>query len=116
MDRRLALVSEVQFVVTIAERITCRRIRNLLRSCYHRRSCVEAVFSAIKRKFGSAVRSIAATARINEVLAKVLLHNLTCIVHAVTEHGIANDVLGKPGKPPTPSSAPAAPVLTLVDL
>ena len=83
---------------------------------YHRRSCVEAVFSAIKRKFGGAVRSIAATARINEVLAKVLLHNLTCIVHAVTEHGIANDVIGKPSKPPTPSSAPAAPVLALVDL
>ena len=61
---------------------------------YHRRSCVEAVFSAIKRKFGSAVRSIHATARTNEVLAKVLLHNLTCIVHAVTEHGIANDVIG----------------------
>jgi len=60
---------------------------------YHRRSCVESVFSAIKRKFGGAVRSIHATARTNEVLAKVLLHNLTCIVHAVTEHGIANDII-----------------------
>lgn len=61
---------------------------------YHRRSNVESVFGSIKAKFGGAVRSIDPTARANEVLAKVLLHNLTCIVHAVTEHGIANDIIG----------------------
>ena len=55
---------------------------------YHRRSNVETTFWMIKSKFGSAVRSKLATAQVNEVLCKVLLHNLTCLVHAVEEHEI----------------------------
>jgi transposase len=79
---------------------------------YHRRSNVESVFGSIKAKFGGAVRSIDPTARVNEVLAKVLLHNLTCIVHAVTEHGIACDILDKPS--PAQPTTPMAPMLALV--
>jgi transposase len=55
---------------------------------YHQRSNVESTFSSIKRKFGGAVRSKRFTAQVNEVLCKVLLHNLACIVHAMHELGI----------------------------
>lgn len=55
---------------------------------YHKRSNVEATFSAIKRKFGGAVRSKRFTAQVNEVLCKVLCHNLSCLVHAMHELGI----------------------------
>jgi len=55
---------------------------------YHKRSNVEATFSAIKRKFGSAVRSKTFTAQVNEVLCKILCHNLSCLVHAIHELGI----------------------------
>ena len=62
---------------------------------YHRRSNVESAMWMIKSKFGGAVRSKLPTAQINEVLAKVLCHNLACIVHAITEFGIDAD-FGKP--------------------
>jgi hypothetical protein len=55
---------------------------------YHKRSNVEATFSAIKRKLGGAVRSKRFTAQVNEVLCKILLHNLSCLVHAMHELGI----------------------------
>lgn len=55
---------------------------------YHQRSNVEATFSAIKRRFGGAVRSKKFTAQTNEILVKVLLHNLTVLVHAMHELGI----------------------------
>jgi transposase len=76
-------------------------------SRYHRRSNVETTMWMIKSKFGGAVRSKLPTAQVNEVLAKVLCHNLTCIVHAITEFGIEADF--------APKSAPSAPpVLSLV--
>jgi transposase len=55
---------------------------------YHRRSNVETTMWMIKSKFGSAVRSKSPTAQVNEVLCKVLLHNLACIAMAVAEFGI----------------------------
>lgn len=55
---------------------------------YHKRSNVEATFSAIKRKFGGSLRSKRFTAQVNETLCKVLCHNLTCLVHAMYELGI----------------------------
>ncbi|MBI4021160.1 MAG: transposase [Candidatus Aenigmarchaeota archaeon] len=74
---------------------------------YHRRSNVETTMWMIKSKFGGAVRSKLPTAQVNEVLAKVLLHNLCCIVSAITEFGIEVDFAVKP-------SPSAPPVLTLV--
>ena len=62
---------------------------------YHRRSNVEATIGAIKALAGGAVRSKLPVARANEVLAKVLLHNLTCIVHAIEEFGIEIDLAPK---------------------
>jgi transposase len=74
---------------------------------YHRRSNVESTMWMIKSKFGGAVRSKLPTAQINEVLAKVLCHNLACIVHAITEFGIETDFAPK-------TIAPTAPALAVV--
>jgi len=55
---------------------------------YHKRSNVEATFSMIKRKFGDFVRSKTDTAMVNEVLCKVLCHNLVVLIHEMYELGI----------------------------
>lgn len=55
---------------------------------YHKRSNVEATFSAIKRVFGDSVRSKNFAAQVNEVLLKVLCHNIRCVVHAMHELGV----------------------------
>ncbi|MGA8663882.1 MAG: transposase [Thermoplasmata archaeon] len=56
---------------------------------YHRRSNVESVFSAIKRKFGENIRSKNKVAQVNEVLCKLIAYNLTVVVHEMFENGIA---------------------------
>lgn len=61
---------------------------------YHQRSNVESAFSMMKRKFGDSVRSKTETACKNEVLAKVLCHNLVVVVHEMHELGIAPDFGG----------------------
>jgi transposase len=55
---------------------------------YHRRSNVESPFGAMKAKFGGRVRPRLFAAQVNEVLAKALLWNLSCIVHAIEEFGV----------------------------
>jgi transposase len=55
---------------------------------YHRRSNVETAFHMIKAKFGARVRSKSTVAQTNEVLCKVLCHNLCCLVSAFYELGI----------------------------
>lgn len=55
---------------------------------YHRRSNVESTFHMIKSKFGASVRSKTPAAQMNEVLCKVLCHNLCCLVQAIYELGI----------------------------
>ena len=55
---------------------------------YHKRSNVETAFSQIKGKFGDAVRSKTETAQVNELLCKVLCHNLCVLVGAIYELGI----------------------------
>jgi hypothetical protein len=55
---------------------------------YHQRSNVESTFSAIKRKFGDSVRAKSDTAMKNEVLCKLLCHNLTCLVQEQETLGI----------------------------
>lgn len=56
---------------------------------YHKRSNVESVFSALKRKFGENIRSRTPTAQINEVLCKLIAYNLTVVVHEMFENGIS---------------------------
>lgn len=57
-------------------------------SHYHQRSNSESSFSAIKRKFGDAVRSKTPTAMVNEVLAKLVCFNISCLIHEWHELGI----------------------------
>lgn len=55
---------------------------------YHCRSNVESTWSAVKRKFGDSVRSKTDTAMVNEVLCKLLCHNLTCLIQEQETLGI----------------------------
>jgi len=55
---------------------------------YHLRSNVESTFSMMKRKFGDSVRSKTDVAMVNEVLCKVLCHNLCVLVQEQHELGI----------------------------
>lgn len=55
---------------------------------YHKRSNVESTFSMIKRKFGDSVRSKILTAQINEILCKILAHNLCVVIQEAHELGI----------------------------
>jgi transposase len=67
---------------------------------YHARSNVESTFSMMKRKFGDAVRSKTDTAMTNEVLAKILCHNLCCLIAAWYELGIEPVFAPVPDEPP----------------
>jgi len=55
---------------------------------YHKRSNVETVFSMIKSKFGSSVRAKTPTAQVNEVLCKVLCHNICVLIQSIYELGL----------------------------
>jgi transposase len=55
---------------------------------YHQRSAVESAFSMMKTKFGSSVRSTSEVGQVNEVLAKVLCHNICVLIRAMHELGI----------------------------
>ncbi|MGD0141982.1 MAG: transposase [Rhizomicrobium sp.] len=55
---------------------------------YHQRSNVETVFSMIKAKFGGEVRSKTETAALNEVLCKIVCHNICCLISAMFVLGL----------------------------
>jgi transposase len=55
---------------------------------YHRRSNVETVFHMVKAKFGSRIRSKTQVAMVNELLCKILCHNLCVLVQSIYELGI----------------------------
>lgn len=56
---------------------------------YHKRSLSETSFSMMKAKFGGYVRSKTPTAQVNEVLCKVLAHNICVLIASIYELGIA---------------------------
>src|ERR1044072_6844443 len=62
------------------------RAKSLMR--YHKRSNVESTFSMIKTKFGGFVRRQLHAAQVNEVLCKILCHNLCCLIQSSYELGI----------------------------
>ena len=70
---------------------------------YHKRSNVESVFSMVKAKFGDHVRSKVDVAMTNEVLCKLLCHNICCVIMSQVELGI------EPVFWQAPVSAPGAP-------
>ena len=55
---------------------------------YHKRSNIETAYSMIKGKFGGAPRSKSDAGQINEVLCKVLCHNISVLVQATHALGI----------------------------
>lgn len=55
---------------------------------YHRRSLSETTFHMIKAKFGAAVRSKGEIAQTNELLCKVLCHNVCVVIQSMYEIGI----------------------------
>lgn len=55
---------------------------------YHKRSNVETAFSMIKGKFGTSVRAKTPIAQVNEVLCKILCHNICVLIQSVVELGI----------------------------
>lgn len=55
---------------------------------YHKRSNVESTFSMIKTKFRDHCRSRTTLAMKNEALAKILAHNICCVIQSQCELGI----------------------------
>ncbi|MBI4302619.1 MAG: transposase [Chloroflexi bacterium] len=55
---------------------------------YHKRSNVEATFAMIKGKFGDYLRSKTRTAQVNELLCKVLAHNICVVIASMYELGV----------------------------
>ena len=55
---------------------------------YHKRSNVESTFSMIKAKFRDHVRSKTDVAMTNEVLCKIICHNICCLIQETHELGI----------------------------
>ena len=58
---------------------------------YHKRSNVETTMAMIKTKFGANVKSKTGTAQVNEVLCKVLCHNICVLIQSFYELGIETD-------------------------
>jgi transposase len=80
---------------------------------YHKRSNVESTFSSIKRKFGDAVMSRTDAGMVNEVLCKILCHNLTCLIQEQETLGIS-PVFWHDEPKDVPASMPTGDVLPLV--
>ena len=55
---------------------------------YHKRSNVETTFSMIKGKFGESLVGKTETSQINELLLKILCHNICVLNHSIYELGI----------------------------
>lgn len=52
---------------------------------YHARSNAESTFSSMKRVFGDTLRSKTRVAQTNELLLKVIVHNIVCLIHSMME-------------------------------
>jgi hypothetical protein len=62
--------------------------RDTFLSRYHQRSNVETTFSMIKAKFGDSLKSKSDTGQMNEVLCKVICHNLCVLISCIHEIGL----------------------------
>ena len=58
---------------------------------YHKRSNIESCFSVIKRKFGNNVKCKKETSQDNEILAKVLAHNICILIQELFLNNINLD-------------------------
>lgn len=55
---------------------------------YHKRSNAETTVYMIKSKFGDFVRSKTWNAQVNEVLCKIICHNICLVIQEIHELGI----------------------------
>ena len=55
---------------------------------YHARSNAESTVNMLKSKFGDRVRSKLWTAQVNEVLCKIIAHNICCVILEMNELGL----------------------------
>ncbi len=60
---------------------------------YHKRSNIESTFSMIKRKFGNNVKCKKETSQDNEILSKVLAHNICVLVQEIFLNNITIDFI-----------------------
>lgn len=58
------------------------------RAHYHRRSNVESTFAMIKRKFGDTLKGKHDSTKYNEIMCKVVCHNLTILAECMIQFGI----------------------------
>jgi len=58
---------------------------------YHQRSNVETTFMMVKTKFGDKLKSKNWTAQKNELLCKLIAHNIVVLIHEMHELGITPD-------------------------
>ncbi|MBT4021802.1 transposase [archaeon] len=58
---------------------------------YHARSNAETTVHMIKSKFGDRVRSKLWTAQVNEVLCKIIAHNICCVIMEMNELGLESN-------------------------
>ncbi len=58
---------------------------------YHKRSNIETVFHMMKTKFKDNLRSKTSTAQVNELLCKVLAHNICVVIQEISELGIKGE-------------------------
>jgi Transposase DDE domain len=55
---------------------------------YHQRSNAESTFSMIKAKFGDRLRSKIDSAQVNEMLLKIVCHNVCVLIQSMYELGV----------------------------
>ena len=67
---------------------------------YHKRSNAESSVMMIKSKFGDSVRSKIWTSQVNEVLCKVICHNICCVIQEMHTLGIEADFIAQGSKEP----------------
>lgn len=60
---------------------------------YHVRSNAETVFHMIKSKFKDSLRSKSKTAQINELLLKILCHNICVVIQEINELGLKGEFI-----------------------
>ena len=73
-------------------------------SHYHKRSNVESTFGMIKAKFRDHVRSKGEVAMMNEVLCKIVCHNICVLIQEMYELGIEPEFWAPKGQDaPTPA-------------
>ena len=58
-----------------------------------KRKCSGATFGAIKQKFGETLKSKKTTAQVNELLCKIIAHNITVLIHQMFDSRIVPDFI-----------------------